>query len=38
MVIIILPLKFDLVDKKELAPLDDLNEAIAVEDQGKSRS
>jgi hypothetical protein len=38
MVIIILLLKFDLVDKKELAPLDDLNEAIAAEDQSKGRS
>jgi len=37
-VIIILPLKFDLVDRKELEPLDDLNEAIAAEDQSKSRS
>ena len=38
MVILISPSKFDLVDKKELAPLDDLNEAIAAEDQSKSRS
>lgn len=28
--------EFDLIDKKELVPLDDLNEAIAIEDQ-KSR-
>jgi len=37
-VVLILLLKFDLVDKKEIAPLDDLNEAIAAEDQSKSRS
>lgn len=28
--------QFDLVDKKELAPLDELNDAILAEDKGRS--
>lgn len=28
-------LQFDLVDKKELAPLDELNDAILAEDKGR---
>ena len=29
------PAQFDLVDKRELAPLDELNEAILAEDKGR---
>ncbi|QRW05067.1 Mob1/phocein family [Ceratobasidium sp. AG-Ba] len=31
----VMPLQFDLVDKKELVPLDELNEAILAEDKGR---
>lgn len=31
-----IPIQFDLIDKKELAPLDELNDAILAED-GKAR-
>lgn len=32
---LIVALQFDLVDKKELAPLDELNDAILAEDRGR---